>query len=121
MSVSADMVKRRLIFDCMADPQKVSALAGLVGVSDEGAEKEEEASQQRLGAIVPIFPALVTISEWMSETATVLNIEQVERSAIPPEFVEQLQAMFFTVIQGSLVAAMSVLNDLGMISITMEE
>jgi len=119
--VNADMVKRRLIFDCMADPMRVSALAGLIGVSEEGREKEEEASLERLGAIAALFPALSTMAEWMAETATVLNIENVERENIPPEFMEQLQTMFFTVIQGSLVAAVSVLNDLGMISVEVDD
>lgn len=121
MAVNADMVRRRLIFDCMSDPQKASALSGLIGVSPEGHEVEEAASLQRLGAIAPLFPALSSISEWMAETAALLNVQEVDPDQVPPEFMEHFQTMFFTVIQGSLVAAISVLNDLGMITIEMEE
>lgn len=121
MTVTNDMVKRRLIYDCMADPQGVSGLTGLMGVSEEGQEAEQEASLERLGAIAGLFPVLSTISEWMAETATLLNLQAVEQSIIPEEFMEQLQTMFFTVIQGSLVAAVSVMNDLGMITVEVEE
>lgn len=122
MTVTADMVRRRLIYDCMADPLKVTGLTGLVGVSEEGEEVEQEASLQRLGAIAPLFPALSSIAEWMAEASTLLNLQNVEdKTIIPPEFMEHLNAMFFTVIQGSLVAAVSVLNDLGMISVEVED
>lgn len=120
-TITPDMVKRRLIYDCMADPTKVSALAGLVGVSEEGDEAEEEASLARLGAIAAIFPQLSVIAEWMAETATLLNLATVPQEQIPVEFMEHMNTMFFTVIQGSLVAAMSVLNDLGHISIDIRE
>ena len=119
--LSADMVKRRLIFDCMADPLRVSLLAGLTGVSPEGAEMEEEASAERLGAIAHLFPQLSVIAEWMAEAATALNLANVEADVIPPLFAEHMERLLFTAIQGSLVAAFSVLNDLGAINIPPED
>ena len=117
--ITAEQVRRRLIFDCMADPEKVSVLTGLVGVSDDGAEAEKAASLERLGAVAEVFPMLDTIAQWMADAASALNLENVDE--VPEAFREHMRTMFYSVIQGSLVAAFSVLNDLGIIGIYSED
>jgi len=115
--ITADMVRRKVIFDCMADPQKAFVLTGMVGVSEEGAEKEEEDSLNRLAAVAPLVPILDTMADWLAETSVELQLAAVDPNDIPPAFREHMLAMFYTVIKGSLAASFSVLNDLGMIEI----
>lgn len=116
MPVSTDQVKRRIIFDSMADPQKGCSLMGLVGVSDEGEVKETEDSHRRLGDIGALIPALMVVAEWMAELSTNINVSNLEFDP-PAEFTEQMQTMLTSVLQGSLIATISVFNDLGMIKI----
>lgn len=118
--VTSDMVKRRILFDSMADPLATAIAAGLVGVSDEGAKKEEEDSHRRLHAVAPIFPALASISGWLAEVAANVQVRN-DEVEVPDAFIHDMISMYETVIQGSLVATISVLNDLGMLTITQPE
>ncbi len=120
LTVTADQVRRRLIFDSMADPERACSLVGMVGVSDEGRVKETEESHRRLGMVGPLIPGLMTVAEWTAEVATSINVSNLDFDP-PEEFVLQMQQMLTTVLQGGLVAAFSVFNDLGMISVTLED
>lgn len=115
--ITADMLRRRIIFDCMADPQKAFLLAGMVGVSEDVAEKEEEESQRRLVGVGALLPILTTIASWLAETAMNFQLSSVAPEDIPDEFREHMAEMFYSVIQGSIVSTFSVLNDLDMIEI----
>jgi hypothetical protein len=115
--ITADMLRRRIIFDCVADPQKAFALAGMVGVSEDVSEKEEEESQRRLVGIQPLLPILTTIASWLAETAMEFQLSSVDPEDIPQEFREHMAEMFFTVVQGALCSTLAVLADLDMIEI----
>jgi hypothetical protein len=115
--ITAEMLRRRIIFDCMADPQRAFLLAGMVGVSEDVAEKEEEESQRRVAEIGAVLPILTTISTWLAETAMNFQLQSVASEDIPEEFRDHMAQMFFSVVQGSLMSTFSVLNDLDMIDI----
>ena len=114
-TITAEMMKRRVIFDCMEDPVRIGLLAGLVGVSEEGAEKEEEASMERMVAVAPLFPFLSQIAEWVSQAATILNLDGV--TDVPPYFPSLMEQMICTAVEAALMSAFSVLNDLDAIEI----
>lgn len=116
VAVTADQVKRRIIFDSMADPQMACLMAGLVGVSEEGQAMEIEESQRRLYEVGPLIPGLMAVADWMADVATNINVSNLPFDP-PEDFVAQLREMLNTTIQGSLVATFSVFRDLGMISI----
>ena len=120
MTVTAEMVRRRIIFDCMADPQKAAILVGMVGTSVEGAQKEEEESCRRLVEIMPVLPMITTFSEWLAEVAMEFHLAAVDPENVPEEFRDHMAGMFFSIIQGSVTATVSVLNDLGMITVPPE-
>jgi hypothetical protein len=115
--ITAEMLRRRIIFDCMADPQKAFLLAGMIGVSEDVAEKEEEESMRRLAGIEAILPILTTISSWLAETAMNFQLQSVAPEDIPDEFRDHMAGMFFSVVQGALCSTFAVLNDLDMIDI----
>lgn len=115
--ITSEMLRRRIIFDCMADPQKAFALAGMIGISDDVAEREEEESQRRLVGVQALMPILTTIAAWLAETAMNFQLSSVAPEDIPDEFREHMAEMFYSVIQGSIISTFSVLNDLDMIDI----
>lgn len=119
--ITADMLKRKLIFDAMTDPARIFELIGLIGVSEEGAEFESEDSLRRLHGILPLLPLLEEISSWLAEIATTVQFSNLEGIVIPEGFMEQMNGMFNSVITGSLVSVLSVFTDLGLIKVVPPE
>lgn len=115
--LTKDMVKRRLLFDAMNDPIKASNIIGLIGVSEEGAEVELEESLRRLAKVGHIAPMLDDMAEWLADVATGLQASNLGGITVPDGFLEEMNAMFQSMLMGSLVGAFSVLNDLDVITI----
>lgn len=111
------MIKRKLIFDAMADPQTAMRLLGLVGVSEDVAEKEQEESLRRLSAVMPIAAPVIQMTEWLAELSTQIQVNNLDGYVPSPEFAVEMQFMYAHVIQGSVMAVLAILFDLGLIKI----
>lgn len=110
--VTADMLKRRLIYDAMEDPASVLALLDMVGDSAEGAPMEHRASEARLESVEPLQPLLNEMSSWMAEVATRV---QTEGNPHADEIIDDMYQMFLGVVRCSVFSILSVLFDLGLI------
>ena len=115
--ISADMIKRKLIFDAMADPSYAMRLAGLSGMSQDVAEREQEESLRRLEAVIPIAQPVLQMTDWLAEWATQLQVNNLETMEVDPAFAAEMQIMYSHVIQGSVMAVLAVLVDLGILQI----
>lgn len=115
--ISADMIKRKLIFDAMADPSYAMRLAGLSGMSPDVAEREQEESLRRLEAVIPIAQPVLQMTDWLAEWATQLQINNLESTEVDPAFGAEMQIMYSHVIQGSVMAVLAVLVDLDILQI----
>jgi hypothetical protein len=115
--ISADMIKRKLIFDAMADPEAAMRLAGLIGMSPDVAEKENEESLRRLEGVIPIAQPVIQMTDWLAEWATQLQINNLESTEVHPAFAAEMQIMYSHVIQGSVMAVLAVLVDLDILQI----
>lgn len=113
--VTPQMIRRRLIFDAMGDPVKTCQLVGMLSTGDDGDRAEQEASRRRLSHVLPLYPVLLGMSEWLAETATATQLENQE--FLPEDFDVELLEMYRTIISSSVVSTISVLADLGIIKV----
>lgn len=115
MMITPQMIRRRLIFDAMGDPVRTCQLVGMLSTGDDGDRAEQAASQARLTRVLPLYPTLLGIAEWLAETATVTQLDSQE--FVPEGFDVDLLEMYRTVITSSIVSTVSVLADLGVIRV----
>lgn len=113
--ITPEMLQRRLIFDAMGDPVSACRLAGLMATGEDGNRAEEAASDLRLMKIAPVMPVIVEMASYLAGLATTTQLSNQE--TVPDGFAEEMFAMYKTVISSSVVSVISVLNDLGMLSV----
>lgn len=105
----------------LEEPNKMASLVGMIPVSSDGNEKEEEASDIRLTKILPLLPFLQTISDINARSIATLQFDhyktehQIDEQQLVEEK-EHIEDMYRQVGYSALIAAFSSAVELGIIS-----
>lgn len=112
MGLTEDMLKRRVLVDCVLDVNKVSQMVGLFPMSKEQHDQESLDSASRMSEIVELLPVLDRIADWVSEVATGI---QIEGAGVPPdsEFAQKFHLMFHSVVSMALFTSTANLVEMG--------
>ena len=105
----------------LEDPNKMASLVGMIPVSSDGNEKEEEASDLRITRIIPLLPFLETISDINARSMATLQFDHyVKEHSISAEQLseekEQIEEMYRQVSYSALLSAFASGLELGIIS-----
>lgn len=105
----------------LEDPNKLASLVGMIPVSSDGNEKEEEASDIRLTRLVPLLPFLNTISDINAQSIATLQFDHFTKEHDIPENQlsdekEHIEEMYRQVSYSALIAAFASALELGIIS-----
>lgn len=122
VTIPVSTLLRNILYDSMiANPEDIAEKLGLPFISDEVAEMEEEASQNRLEKISELIPLIEAHSMLSSEIAlagytSVVNIENYD------EDTQDLYKKFFATISfTAAVSCISTLVDLGLLDTSVLE
>lgn len=99
----------------LADPNELAEYLGLNNVSDEGNDKEIEDSKVRLARISPILPYIDTLSTISAETFASLHSLNADDDDKDEEFEMRQKIIFKAIAMSTLIGAMSIGVDIGMI------
>lgn len=105
----------------LEDPNKLSDLMGMMPVSSEGNEKEEEESDARLLNVFPLIPFLETIADINARAITELQFDHFTKAQgmDPAQLMEeklQIEEMYCQVGYSALLSAFASGLELGIIS-----
>lgn len=105
----------------LEDPNKLSELLGMMPVSLEGAEKEEEESDARLLNVFPLIPFLETIADINARAITELQFDHFTKNQdMDPDQLEHekvhIEEMYCQVGYSALLSAFASGLELGIIS-----
>lgn len=105
----------------LEDPNKLSDLLGMMPVSLEGAEKEEEESDARLLNVFPLIPFLETIADINARAITELQFDHFTKNQdMDPDQLEHekihIEEMYCQVGYSALLSAFASGLELGIIS-----
>lgn len=118
--VALPVLIRQVIYDSMLmPPEGIADALGLPPISDEVAEMEEEASQDRLHrfhSLIPFVDSHADICARIATAAYFLEDEDVEKLGI--EDAETLTKLFRLVSLSSSISCVSTLFSLGLIKMT---
>jgi hypothetical protein len=115
--VPLTVLMREIIYDAMLTPvEGIAEAMGLPPISEEVAEMEVQASEERLSniaALLPFIDAHADIAARIATSAYLLDEENSEETA--PEQLEQLTHLFKMVALSSAVSCVSTLTNIGLI------
>lgn len=116
------VIARWYFYDAgLEEPNKLANLVGMMPVSVEGDEKEEEDSDQRLLKIAPLVPFIETITEINARSITELQFDhyitsgQLDPNDLKDEK-EHIEELYRQVGYSALVSAFASGIELGIIS-----
>ena len=116
------VIARWYFYDAgLEEPNKLANLVGMMPVSVEGDEKEEEDSDQRLLRIAPLVPFIETITEINARSITELQFDhyitsgQLDPNDLKDEK-EHIEELYRQVGYSALVSAFASGIELGIIS-----
>jgi len=117
-------IARWYLYDIgMGDENETASLIGLNPVSDEGELKERQDSDERVSQIISMLPFVNFISDVAADVITSVQSREMEKSGLPAdakelsEEMEVMRTVYKAISLSSLIGALSIANDLGMISI----
>lgn len=113
-------LQRQLVQDAFANSREAEELLDLPIISDEVREMEDRAHVQRILAIQPVLPLLISQGDFMGHAATALQIHRVGADNVTDEEYERTQIVFTQVIKASIVAAVSTAVGLGVLQVNKE-
>jgi hypothetical protein len=105
----------------LEEPNKMASLAGMIPVSSDGNEKEEEASDIRLNRVIPLIPFLQTISDINARSISLLQFDhyKTEHNVDEKQLSEEkevIEDMYRQVGYSALLSAFASAIELGIIS-----
>jgi hypothetical protein len=116
------VIARWYFYDAgLEDPNKLSTLIGMLPVSVEGDEKEEEDSDQRLLKVMPLMPFIETITEINARSIAALQFDhyitngQLEADDLSVERTH-IEELYRQVSHSALLSAFASGLELGIIS-----
>lgn len=116
--VPLSVLMRQIVYDAMLTPTEgIAEMMGLPPISDEVADMEQEAHEQRLGNIAGLLPFIDAHSEILGKVATAAYTldNPLPNEAIPEENLDQLHSLFKMVALASSVSCISTLKNIGLI------
>ena len=108
---------REIIYDAMLNPvEGIAESMGLPPISDDVAEMEAQASEERLHNIAPLIPFIDAHADIAAKIATAAYLlEEGNADDVSPEQLDQLTHLFRMVALSSAVSCVSTLNNIGLI------
>jgi hypothetical protein len=115
--VPLTVLMREIIYDAMLTPvEGIAEAMGLPPISDEVAEMEAQASEERLSNIAVLLPFIDAHADIAARIATSAYLLDEENSEeIASEQLEQLTHLFRMVALASAVSCVSTLTNIGLI------
>lgn len=115
--VPLTVLMREIIYDAMLTPiEGIAEAMGLPPISDEVAEMEAQASEERLSNIAVLLPFIDAHADIAARIATSAYLLDEENSEeVAPEQLEQLTHLFRMVALASAVSCVSTLTNIGLI------
>jgi hypothetical protein len=115
--VPLSVLMRQIVYDAMLTPTEgIAEMMGLPPISDEVAEMEEEAHQDRLSNIAALLPFIDAHAEILAQVATAAYILDAENAGeFPEDGMDQLNQLFRMVALASSVSCVSTLSNIGLI------
>ena len=113
-------LQRQMVWDAFANSREAEELLDMPGISDDVREMEDRAHVQRILAIQPLLPLLISQADFMGHAATALQVHRVGAENLTEEEYERTQIVFTQVIKASIVAAVSTAVGLGVLQVNKE-
>lgn len=113
-------LQRQMVHDAFSNAQEAEELLGLPAISDEVRQMEDRAHVERIVAIQPLLPLLISQADFMGYAATELQIHRVGVDNVTAEERERTEIVFTQVIKASIVAAVSTAVGMGVLSVNKE-
>jgi hypothetical protein len=116
--VPLSVLMRQIVYDAMLTPTEgIAEMMGLPPISDEVAEMEEDAHQDRLSKIAALLPFIDAHADILAQVATsayMLDADK-EEAEVPLEGLDHLNQLFRMVALASSVSCVSTLANIGLI------
>ena len=116
--VPLSVLMRQIVYDAMLTPTEgIAEMMGLPPISDEVAEMEEDAHQDRLSKISALLPFIDAHADILAQVATsayMLDADK-EKAEVPLEGLDHLNQLFRMVALASSVSCVSTLSNIGLI------
>jgi hypothetical protein len=120
--VPLSVLMRQIVYDAMLTPTEgIAEMMGLPKISDEVADMEQQAHEDRLSDIAVLLPFIDAHADIVARVATSAYVLDDEQEAYPEEALEQLTRLFRMVSLASAVSCVSTLNNIGLIHSNVEE
>jgi hypothetical protein len=115
--VPLSVLMRQIVYDAMLTPTEgIAEMMGLPPISDEVAEMEEEAHQDRLSNIAALLPFIDAHADILAQVATAAYMLDAENAGeFPEDGMDQLNQLFRMVALASSVSCVSTLSNIGLI------
>jgi hypothetical protein len=115
--VPLSVLMRQIVYDAMLTPTEgIAEMMGLPPISDEVAEMEEEAHQDRLSNIAALLPFIDAHADILAQVATAAYMLDAENAGeFPEDGMDQLNQLFRMVALASSVSCVSTLANIGLI------
>jgi hypothetical protein len=115
--VPLSVLMRQIVYDAMLTPTEgIAEMMGLPPISDDVAEMEEEAHQDRLSNIAALLPFIDAHADILAQVATAAYMLDAEKEGeFPDDGLEQLNQLFRMVALASSVSCVSTLSNIGLI------
>lgn len=119
INVPMPVLIRQAIYDSIyTEAEDISFAMGISPISDEVADMERQASEDRIGKFDPLLPFIEAhsdISARVSATAYILTAEKYDEAFDDPDNFEELVKLFKTISLSATVACISKFIDLGLL------
>lgn len=119
ISVPLPILMRQVIYDSIySSSEEIAALMGLPPISDEVAQMEEDASQDRIArfaALLPFIDAQAEIAAQVSATAYSLEAGDLGIEKLDGEHLQELTKLFKLVSLSASISCISTLMNLGLL------
>lgn len=115
--VPLSVLMRQIVYDAMLTPTEgIAEMMGLPPISDDVAEMEEEAHQDRLSNIAALLPFIDAHADILAQVASAAYMLDAEKDGeFPTDGLEQLNQLFRMVALASSVSCVSTLSNIGLI------
>ena len=115
--VPLSVLMRQIVYDAMLTPtEEIAEMMGLPPISDEVAQMEEEAHQDRLSSIAALLPFIDAHADILAQVATSAYLLDADKDEeVPLEGLDHLNQLFRMVALASSVSCVSTLSNIGLI------
>lgn len=115
------LLRNALYDSLLTEPEVIAHKLGLPGISEEVAEKEEEASEERLDKIALLMPLIEAHAELSARIALAGYSSVVPIDTESEEMKEMIMEFFKTISFSAVTSALASLVDLGLIDVPLLE